>query len=113
MPPGIAERSPIRTIAGLCQGIARGQILDAKMPGVERSNCRVFAGMPLPGCGKQILRFGGEVSQIWVFGYEWRSMSKTLFEKISAREIPADIIYEDDLVLALKDIGPVAPTHVL
>ena len=40
-------------------------------------------------------------------------MSKTLFEKIIAREIPAQIIYEDDVVLAFRDIKPQAPTHVL
>ena len=40
-------------------------------------------------------------------------MSKTLFEKIIAREIPAEILYEDDLVLAFRDIKPQAPTHVL
>ncbi len=40
-------------------------------------------------------------------------MSKTLFEKVIAREVPASIIYEDDLVLAFKDIKPQAPTHVL
>ncbi len=40
-------------------------------------------------------------------------MSKTLFEKIAAREIPAEIVFEDDLVLAIRDIKPVAPTHVL
>ena len=40
-------------------------------------------------------------------------MSKTLFEKIAAREIPASIIYEDDQVLAFKDINPGAPTHIL
>ncbi len=40
-------------------------------------------------------------------------MSKTLFEKIAAREIPAQIIYEDDLVLAIRDIKPAAPVHVL
>ena len=40
-------------------------------------------------------------------------MSKTLFEKIVAREIPAQIIYEDDLVLAIRDINPQAPAHVL
>ena len=40
-------------------------------------------------------------------------MSKTLFEKIISREIPATIVYEDDLVLAFKDIKPAAPTHVL
>ena len=41
------------------------------------------------------------------------SVSQTLFEKIIAREIPADIVYEDDLVLAFKDINPQAPVHVL
>ena len=40
-------------------------------------------------------------------------MSKTLFEKIGAREIPAQIVFEDDLVLAFRDINPQAPTHVL
>jgi histidine triad (HIT) family protein len=40
-------------------------------------------------------------------------MSKTLFEKIIAREIPADIVYEDDLVLAIRDINPQAPVHIL
>ena len=40
-------------------------------------------------------------------------MSKTLFEKIVAREIPSQIVYEDDLVFAFKDIKPAAPTHVL
>ena len=40
-------------------------------------------------------------------------MSKTLFEKIIAREIPAKIVYEDELVLAFEDIKPQAPTHVL
>jgi histidine triad (HIT) family protein len=40
-------------------------------------------------------------------------MSKTLFERIISREIPADIVYEDDLVLAFRDIKPAAPVHVL
>lgn len=38
---------------------------------------------------------------------------KTLFEKIIAREIPAVIVYEDELVLAFRDLNPAAPTHVL
>ena len=38
---------------------------------------------------------------------------KTLFEKIADREIPADIVYEDDLCLAFRDIDPQAPTHIL
>jgi histidine triad (HIT) family protein len=40
-------------------------------------------------------------------------MSKTLFEKIIAREIPANIVFEDDQVIAFRDINPQAPTHVL
>lgn len=40
-------------------------------------------------------------------------MSQTLFEKIIAREIPSDIVYEDDLVFAFRDISPQAPVHVL
>jgi histidine triad (HIT) family protein len=40
-------------------------------------------------------------------------MSQTLFEKIIARQIPADIVYEDDTVLAFRDIDPKAPTHIL
>jgi histidine triad (HIT) family protein len=40
-------------------------------------------------------------------------MNKTLFEKIVAREIPAQIVFEDDFVLAIRDLHPQAPTHVL
>ena len=37
----------------------------------------------------------------------------TLFSKIVRGELPADIIYQDDLVTAFRDINPQAPTHVL
>lgn len=37
----------------------------------------------------------------------------TLFEKIIAREIPADILYEDDRCVAIRDIDPQAPFHAL
>jgi len=40
-------------------------------------------------------------------------MSDTIFGKIIRREIPADIVYEDDQCLAFRDIAPQAPTHVL
>ena len=40
-------------------------------------------------------------------------MSLTLFEKIINKEIPADIIYEDDVSIVIKDISPQAPTHLL
>lgn len=40
-------------------------------------------------------------------------MAKTIFKRIIDREIPANIIYEDDQCLAFRDINPQAPTHVL
>ncbi len=40
-------------------------------------------------------------------------MSETLFTKIINREIPADIVYEDDDCLCFRDISPRAPLHVL
>jgi len=40
-------------------------------------------------------------------------MTETLFSKIIKREIPAEIIYEDDLCLAYRDINPQAPVHIL
>ncbi len=38
---------------------------------------------------------------------------ETLFTKIASREIPADIVYEDDRCFAIKDIAPQAPVHLL
>ena len=40
-------------------------------------------------------------------------MADTIFDKIIRHEIPADIVYEDDHVLAFRDVAPQAPTHVL
>ena len=40
-------------------------------------------------------------------------MEKTLFEKICDQEIPADIVYEDDQVVAFRDIAPKTPVHAL
>ena len=40
-------------------------------------------------------------------------MSDTLFHAIMRREIPADIVYEDDDLIAFRDIAPQAPVHVL
>jgi diadenosine tetraphosphate (Ap4A) HIT family hydrolase len=37
----------------------------------------------------------------------------TIFDKILSKEIPATVVYEDDLVLAFKDINPQAPFHCL
>ena len=38
---------------------------------------------------------------------------ETIFSKIIRREIPADILYQDELVTAFRDIEPKAPTHIL
>ena len=38
---------------------------------------------------------------------------KTIFKKIIDREIPAKIVYEDDLCLAFEDLNPQAPTHLV
>ena len=38
---------------------------------------------------------------------------ETIFSKIIRREIPANIVYQDDLVTAFHDINPQAPTHIL
>ena len=40
-------------------------------------------------------------------------MTETVFSKIIRRELPADIVYEDDLCLAFRDMRPQAPVHVL
>lgn len=61
---------------------------------LRESDCRQFAGWAKPG-------FGGI------------STAMTLFEKLIARQIPADIVYEDDLLFAFRDIHPQAPTHIL
>ena len=39
--------------------------------------------------------------------------SDTIFQKIIDKELPADIIYEDEKSLVFRDINPVAPTHLL
>ena len=40
-------------------------------------------------------------------------MEKNIFEKIISKELPADIVYEDDISIAFKDINPQAPIHLL
>lgn len=40
-------------------------------------------------------------------------VEETIFSKIIRREIPADIVYQDELVTAFRDISPQAPTHIL
>jgi len=38
---------------------------------------------------------------------------ETIFSKIIRKEIPSDLLYQDDMVTVFRDINPVAPTHVL
>lgn len=38
---------------------------------------------------------------------------ETIFSRIVRREVPADVLYQDELVTAFRDIDPQAPTHVL
>lgn len=40
-------------------------------------------------------------------------MEPTIFDLILSKEIPADIVYEDDYILGFKDVNPQAPVHVL
>ncbi|MGN0829399.1 MAG: histidine triad nucleotide-binding protein [Akkermansia sp.] len=40
-------------------------------------------------------------------------MEKTLFQKIADHEIPAAMVYEDELCVAFRDVAPVAPVHIL
>ncbi|MBI2439071.1 MAG: histidine triad nucleotide-binding protein [Candidatus Moranbacteria bacterium] len=40
-------------------------------------------------------------------------MEETIFQKIIRKEVPADVVYEDEDVMAFYDIHPLAPVHVL
>ncbi len=40
-------------------------------------------------------------------------LEETIFSKIVRKEVPADIVYQDDQVTAFRDINPLAPTHIL
>jgi diadenosine tetraphosphate (Ap4A) HIT family hydrolase len=69
---------------------------------------------------------GKEISKFWIYNqntiyqyfikikYLLQVMSdETIFDKIIRKEIPANIVYEDDNVLAFRDISPQAPVHIL
>ena len=45
--------------------------------------------------------------------YTFSMASDTIFDKIIRREIPADVVYEDEVLLAFRDINPQAPVHVI
>lgn len=45
--------------------------------------------------------------------YGKRASMKNIFEKIRDRELPAEFLYEDDEIMAFRDIHPITPVHVL
>lgn len=51
--------------------------------------------------------------RIWILRDDCFAPRMNVFEKIVAKQIPADIVYEDDLILAFRDVNPQAPVHVL
>lgn len=64
--------------------------------------------MPNRSCGELFVARGEAACDLFLVSAE-----KTIFEKIIDREIPADIVYEDEQTLAFRDIHPVAPVHIL
>jgi len=48
-----------------------------------------------------------------IHGGEYLNKSDCLFCKIVNREIPAELVYEDERIVAIKDINPAAPVHIL
>jgi histidine triad (HIT) family protein len=60
---------------------------------------------PAPACANKDFPFRNGFIKI--------AAMTTIFSKILERSIPADIVYEDDLCLAFRDINPQAPTHIL
>lgn len=85
------------------------------MPGCERMMQRVARILPVvrskPGFTAVTVAFSR------VFRNSSRTMASeaevTLFDKIVSKEIPATVVYEDELALAFRDINACAPTHIL
>ncbi|XP_042498081.1 14 kDa zinc-binding protein [Macadamia integrifolia] len=90
---------------------------NAKTPFVFSSNLahQTYAGLPLlPGrtlC--HIRATNDEEASARAAAASADSGAPTIFDKIIAKEIPSTIVYEDEKVLAFKDINPQAPVHVL
>src|SRR5215210_6235643 len=73
-----------------------------------------WARMPHhPGSSRSFPDDGASVPALPVALLSIGAASKTLFQKIMDREEPGETLYEDDLCVALRDINPQAPTHVL
>ncbi len=53
------------------------------------------------------------IAAVFCCSYDRHMSEPTIFHKIRDKQIPADIVYEDDVVLAFRDIHPKAPTHLL
>jgi histidine triad (HIT) family protein len=74
--------------------------MEPALPESKRPDRRVFAQLLANRRGEKLVLAG-------------RAMSKSIFQKIIDREIPASIVYEDEQVLAFRDINAKAPVHVL
>ena len=72
-------------------------------PGATMKGSRCFGNCPLAVRGGPTILLREKEHAVTV----------TLFSRIIEREIPADIIYEDELALAFRDINPQAPVHFL
>ncbi|KAL2092812.1 hypothetical protein ACEWY4_012610 [Coilia grayii] len=68
---------------------------------------------PIPAAQRRLYSGGDEVRLAEEAQKKVKSHGPTIFSKVIAREIPADIIYEDDKSLAFRDISPQAPVHFL
>ncbi|XP_078456129.1 putative HIT-like protein Synpcc7942_1390 [Lampetra fluviatilis] len=99
---------PSRVAVSLAMVLAAGPRA-ARAHGLALGVCRA-AGLSTLGPGHD------EVSRAKLAAQEWEKHGinkPTIFSKIISREIPADILHEDDMCLAFRDISPQAPTHFL
>jgi len=69
--------------------------------------------IPFPGLWFTSVVYSVETIPSWCFQQGTFMSEKTLFQRIADRDIPADILYEDDTCVAFRDIAPKAPVHVL
>ena len=97
-----------RTYSGLIKFTA-GRPITLKQPiGIEMSTDK---SLPV----RRLFRSGSIACMSTKIGITPPSdnSAETIFSKIIRKEIPADIVYEDDICLAFKDIAPAAPIHIL
>jgi histidine triad (HIT) family protein len=95
------------------RGVIRGRAIKATVSD-KASPCPSTTPMPAPARSSSLrVRHGTFMIVPCRFPLTGTPMTDTLFSKIIRRELPADIVYEDEHVLAFRDIKPEAPVHVL